>query len=74
MARLAWSEDRVEAEHIVDALLRSQPGFCPLGNQPGGHHPPAFYRLLWRLIGFRAAESIADWNRQARKLLTSKTL
>lgn len=64
MARLAWRHDRLEALEIVEKLRRSDPDFCPLTNQPGGHHPPASYRLLWRLVGFRWAETIGDWARR----------
>ena len=66
MARLAWRHDRAEALEIVEQLRRSDPGFRPLTNQPGGHHPPASYRLLWRLVGFRWAETIGDWVREVR--------
>ena len=69
MARLTWPEDAGEAGRIVDTLLRSQPNFQPQGHQPGGHHPPASYRLLWRLLGFRAAESVADTARIVRRTL-----
>jgi glycosyltransferase involved in cell wall biosynthesis len=66
IARLTWPEDPGEAEKIVDELLRSDPGFRPQGNQPGGHHPPASYRLLWRLLGFRMAENAASAARRLR--------
>jgi glycosyltransferase involved in cell wall biosynthesis len=67
MARLAWRHDRAEALAIVEQLRRSDPDFSPLTNQPGGHHPPVGYRLLWRLLGFRWAETVADWMRQFRR-------
>jgi Glycosyl transferase family 2 len=60
MARIAWREDRAVAREIFETLLASSPGFVPLGNQPGGHHPPLAYRVLWRLLGFRTAEVIAE--------------
>lgn len=66
MARLTWPEDRVAAQQIVALLLQSNPAFKPLANQPGGHHPPLPYRLLWRFLGFRAAESIGDFIRPLR--------
>jgi hypothetical protein len=60
MARLAWRQDRPVAKKIFEQLLASNPDFVPLGNQPGGHHPPLSYRILWRLFGFNTAEAIAD--------------
>ena len=71
MARLAWPDDPTEATQIVEELLRADPGFRPLANQPGGHHPPALYRLLWRLLGFRAAERAADGARLLRTKLAA---
>ena len=71
MARLAWRHNRLEALEIVEKLRRSDPDFSPLTNQPGGHHPPASYRLLWRLVGFRWAETIGDWMRQFRRQSSS---
>jgi len=70
MARMTWPEDRAEAMRIVDALLQSEPGFRPLRNQPGGHHPPASYRMLWRLAGFSVAERAAEWSRFLRRAPT----
>ena len=71
MARLAWQDDPAEATQIVEDLMRADPGFQPLTNQPCGHHPPASYRLLWRLLGFRAAERAAEGARLLRRRLAS---
>lgn len=67
MARLAWHSDQEEASKIIERLLSADPNFRPHGNQPGGHHPPAIYRLLWRLVGFRGAEKVGDWTRILRR-------
>jgi glycosyltransferase involved in cell wall biosynthesis len=67
MARLAWPQDHAEAVQIVEELRRSDPHFRPLGNQPGSHHPPLSYRLLWSLLGFRWTETIGDWSRRFRQ-------
>ena len=50
----------------VEQLLDSDPDFQPRGNQPGGHHPPVLYRLLWSLVGFRGAEHVAGCARLFR--------
>jgi glycosyltransferase involved in cell wall biosynthesis len=67
MARLAWPHDHAEAESIVAEIRKSDPHFQPAGRQPGGHHPPLSYRILWRLLGFRAAESVGDSMRWLRR-------
>ena len=67
MARLAWQHDPIEANSIVGEIRKTDPGFHPAGNQPGGHHPPLSYRILWRLFGFRAAESVGAWVRRVRR-------
>lgn len=66
VARLTWSDDPKEATNIVELLLASDPNFRPLGAQPGGHHPPLLYRLLWPLVGFGGAEKVADCARLFR--------
>jgi hypothetical protein len=60
MSRLAWREDRNVAMEIFREILDADRHFVPLGNQPGGHHPPLSYRVLFRLFGFAAAEMIAE--------------
>lgn len=60
MARLAWRKDRSAAMAIVQDILAADRRFVPLGNQPGGHHPPLTYRALYRLLGFAAAETVAE--------------
>jgi len=67
MARLAWRHDQGEAMEIMRTVRQSDPQFRPLTNQPGGHHPPAMYRLLWRCFGFRWAETVGDWARILRR-------
>lgn len=59
MARLVWQYDQQTAMEMIDLALRSDPGFVP-----GGNAAPAGYRLLFRLLGFRLTEKIADWRRQ----------
>jgi glycosyltransferase involved in cell wall biosynthesis len=61
MARIAWQHDHVEALSIVELLRRSQPDF-----QPAGVAAPSHYQFAWRLLGFRLAETIADWRRRTR--------
>jgi hypothetical protein len=48
----------------MKTVNRSESGFSPSGNAaPGG------YRLVYRLLGFRRAEKIADYKRGLRKKL-----
>lgn len=60
MARLAWRQDRNAAMAIFQDILATDRRFVPLGEQPGGHHPPLTYRALYRLLGFVAAETVAE--------------
>ena len=62
MARLAWQDDRKEAMGIITTIRGSDPGF-----QPAGSAAPAHYRLVYRTLGFRAAEMIADWLRSFKR-------
>jgi hypothetical protein len=59
IARSAWQHDHSEALRIMDIIRRSHPGFLPAGKEA-----PAGYRLALRLLGFRMAETIADWRRR----------
>jgi glycosyltransferase involved in cell wall biosynthesis len=58
MARTAWQQDHAEASDIMKIIRRSQPDFIPAGNAA-----PRHYRAVYRLVGFRAAEFLADWQR-----------
>jgi glycosyltransferase involved in cell wall biosynthesis len=58
MARVAWQHDHVEASRIMGIIRRSQPDFIPAGDAA----PPG-YRLAFRVLGFRLAETVADWRR-----------
>jgi glycosyltransferase involved in cell wall biosynthesis len=63
IARGAWLEDPAEARKIVDAIEQCEPGFIP--------EPPAArgrYCLIYRTLGFSAAERIAACTR----VLTSR--
>lgn len=62
IARSAWPSDRAEALAIVSAIRRSQPDFVP-----SGVAAPPLYSLLYRSIGFAAAEGIAGWRRRRRR-------
>jgi hypothetical protein len=55
IARLAWQHDCSEALDVMMTIRRSDPGF-----QPVGPAAPAHYRVIYRTLGFRAAEMIAD--------------
>lgn len=59
VARMVWQYDSEMARKIVASALCTDPGFIP-----GGDAAPTLYRLLFRLLGFRLTETIADWRRQ----------
>jgi hypothetical protein len=59
IARQAWLYDQRFAVEIIKSIKRSQPDFVPAGKVA-----PYGYRLLWRLLGFRLTETIADWRRR----------
>lgn len=59
IARMAWLYDRNLAAEIVATIRHSQPGFVP-----GGQAARWRYRIIYRTLGFQAAERIAKWRRQ----------
>jgi glycosyltransferase involved in cell wall biosynthesis len=61
IARLAWQQDCDEALSIMMTIRRSDPGF-----QPGGAAAPTHYRMVYRTLGFRVAEIIADCLRSVK--------
>lgn len=73
LARLAWREDRNVAMEIFRDIVEVDPHFVPLSNQPGGHHPPLSYRILFRLFGFDVAEMIAEQVHTLRSQWAAKT-
>lgn len=60
IARGMWAYDRKGAEALIKRTRKAHPGFVP-----GGPPAPPAYRLVWRLLGFSAAERIAAWRRSA---------
>lgn len=58
VARIAWSYDPDFAAEIVATIRHSQPDFVPSGAAARLH-----YRLLYRTLGFSAAEKLAEWKR-----------
>lgn len=58
-ARMVWQTDHTEARRIMKLVRQTDPGFLPNGTMA-----PPRYRLIYRLFGFRWAESIADWRRR----------
>jgi glycosyltransferase involved in cell wall biosynthesis len=61
IARTVWQHDHVWALSVADRIRGSDPHYQPR-NQP---HAPPLYALAFRLIGFHAAQVLADWSRQA---------
>jgi glycosyltransferase involved in cell wall biosynthesis len=58
-ARSAWQYDHVFASAIMAQVRASEPSFVP----DNGPAVPRHYRLALRLLGFTAAETLADWSR-----------
>jgi glycosyltransferase involved in cell wall biosynthesis len=57
-ARWAWQDDPEEAIAIDTVIRRSQPRF-----RPSGPAAPRRYRIVYELLGFRAAETLAAFTR-----------
>src|SRR5262249_16897785 len=62
IARSAWHYDLGLASKIMAQVQESEPGFAP----KAGPAAPARYRLALRILGFRTAQSLADWTRLFR--------
>ncbi len=58
IARVEWHHDRAQALALVAEVEAKAPGFVP-----SGAAFPGLYRWLYRLLGFRGAETVADWRR-----------
>jgi glycosyltransferase involved in cell wall biosynthesis len=58
IARIAWQCGHNEALAIMRLIRKSQPGFIPAGVAA-----PKAYRIIFRTLGFRVAETIADLRR-----------
>lgn len=58
VARLVWQSDHAEAVRIIQTIEQSEPGFMPAGDAA-----PAQYQRLYRWLGFRATETIANVRR-----------
>ena len=58
IARIAWLYDSDFAADIVATIRHSQPDFVP-----GGAAGRFLYRLLYRTVGFSAAERLAECKR-----------
>lgn len=59
VARAAWQHDRNYACEIMGTVRHAQPGFFP----ERGAAAPRRYQFVYRLLGFRAAEYLADLKR-----------
>jgi glycosyltransferase involved in cell wall biosynthesis len=59
IARSAWQQDRAEARATIATIQRSQPDFVPAGAAA-----PLRYWILYRVLGFEAAEILTEWRRR----------
>jgi glycosyltransferase involved in cell wall biosynthesis len=62
-ARMAWRYDPAFSYAIMAQARASEPRFLP----DDGPAAPGLYRLAMRLLGFGAAERLADWSRGLRR-------
>ena len=65
IARKVWAKDERAALDIVRRIAQSDPAFCP-SERPAA---PAVYRLVYRAMGFRAAQRLAGARRRIASLL-----
>jgi glycosyltransferase involved in cell wall biosynthesis len=63
-ARMLWRGDPAWALRVVDSIRESDPSYCPINQR----HAPPLYSLIYRLFGFKAAQILAFWRRQAAAL------
>lgn len=63
-ARQAWLFDPELASAIVDSIRGSEPQFVPAGTAA-----PWYYRIMYRMFGFRAAERLATIKRGVMSLV-----
>ena len=68
LARGAWSYDRDFSLNIVRRIIESDPSYCP----SVGPASPTTYRLIYRLLGFRGAEYVAQSKRALEWVLLGK--
>ena len=61
-ARMAWLYDQDFARQIVKNIHHAQPGFVP-----NGQAAPVSYKILYRTLGFQAAEQTAAWKRKLNR-------
>ncbi|MEM6448334.1 MAG: glycosyltransferase [Cyanobacteria bacterium P01_D01_bin.123] len=57
-ARTIWSSDRDWAKSLIEQIRQHAPDFVPMGDAA-----PAFYRAVFQMLGFTAAEQVAQWKR-----------
>jgi hypothetical protein len=58
-ARSAWLKNPQFGQDIIRRIQNSQPGFMPSGDAA-----PRHYQIIYRMFGFRAAESIGSLKRR----------
>jgi glycosyltransferase involved in cell wall biosynthesis len=61
IARKIWQWDQKFALDIMRQVAKSDPLFCP----SEGPASPQSYRLIYRVLGFRGAQLVANYKRQA---------
>jgi hypothetical protein len=66
IARMAWQYDAAFACRIMQGVGETDPQFSP-----SGRPAPATYRLVYRWLGFRAAETLAAHKRKAVSAVSS---
>jgi hypothetical protein len=65
-ARIAWQYDTSFANGIMEEVRKADPDFWP-----GGNAAPPHYKIVFRALGFRFAESLAAVTRSTLRQLRS---
>jgi hypothetical protein len=66
IARETWQRDRKLALSVAQQIKYSDPSFCP----SKGNASSQSYRLVYRMLGFRGAQWVADSRRSVASIVS----
>ena len=70
IARDIWQRDRKHALDVVQQIGQSDRSFCP----SEGPASPQSYRLVYRMLGFRGAQWLADSKRSVASIVLDRAI